>query len=97
MLTSALPLLYIHDVLSRWFVDGADDCACDCELDHSADDPAAKLAGFVQDFPIPKRLRDVGLDKARIPEVAKQAAALGIKAPRPVSADDAAALLTAAL
>src|SRR5215510_2749027 len=62
-----------------------------------SDDPAAKLAGFVQDFPIPKRLRDVGLDKARIPEVAKQAAALGIKAPRPVSADDAAALLTAAL
>jgi len=62
-----------------------------------ADDPPAKLAAFVQDFPIPKRLRDVGLDKARIPEVAKQAAALGIKAPRPVSADDAAALLTAAL
>src|SRR5262245_15327521 len=61
-----------------------------------SDDPAAKLAAFVQDFPIPQRLRDVGLDKARIPEVAKQAAALGIKAPRPVSADEAAALLTAA-
>src|SRR6266550_9646151 len=39
---SARPLLYIHDVPSRWFVDGADDCACDCELDHSAGDPAAK-------------------------------------------------------
>ena len=61
-----------------------------------ADDPAQKLADFVQQFPIPKRLRDVGLDKARIPDVAKQAAALGIKQPRPVSADDTAALLTAA-
>ena len=39
---SARPLLYIHDVPSRWFVDGADDCACDCELDYRAGDPAAK-------------------------------------------------------
>ena len=39
---SARSLLYIHDVRSRWFVDGADDCAGDCELDHSAGDPAAK-------------------------------------------------------
>jgi maleylacetate reductase len=61
-----------------------------------ADDPAEKLASFVQEFPIPKRLRDVGLDEKRIPEVAAQAAALGIKAPRPVSAEDAAALLRAA-
>jgi len=36
------------------------------------------------------------LDKAKIPGVAKQAAALGIKQPRPVSADDTAALLAAA-
>jgi maleylacetate reductase len=61
-----------------------------------ADDPADKLAGFVRTFPIPKRLRDVGLDEKRIPDVAARAAALGIKVPRPVSADDAAALLTAA-
>src|SRR5262245_13411232 len=61
-----------------------------------ADDPAEQLAAFVRKFPIPKRLRDVGLDAKRIPDVAAQAAALGIKEPRPVSADDAAALLTAA-
>ena len=39
---SAQPFVYIHDVLSRGFVNGPDDCACDCELDHSAGDPAAK-------------------------------------------------------
>src|SRR6476469_583817 len=39
---SARPLLYIHKVRSRWFVDRADDCACDCELDYRAGDPAAK-------------------------------------------------------
>jgi hypothetical protein len=32
----------MHDVPSRWFVDRADDCACDCELDYRAGDPAAK-------------------------------------------------------
>jgi maleylacetate reductase len=61
-----------------------------------ADDPVRVLAGFVQGFPIPQRLRDVGFDQARIPDVAAQAAALGIKEPRSVSAEDAAALLAAA-
>ena len=42
MSRSARPLFYIHNMLSRWFVDGADDRACDCELDHSAGDPAEK-------------------------------------------------------
>lgn len=60
------------------------------------DDPADALARLVQKLPIPQRLRDVGLDKARIAEVATQVAALGIKDPRPVSRDDAAALLDAA-
>jgi len=59
-------------------------------------DPAYLLGHFVQRFPIPKRLRDVGLDEKKIPDVAAQAAALGIKVPRPVSVDDAAALLRAA-
>ena len=39
---SAQPFVYIHDVLGRGFVNGPDDCACDCELDHSAGDPAEK-------------------------------------------------------
>ena len=39
---SAQPFVYIHDVLSRGFVNGPDDCACNRELDHSTGDPAEK-------------------------------------------------------
>ena len=59
-------------------------------------DPARALVRMLGGFPTPQRLRDVGFDRARIPEVAAQAAALGIKQPRPVAAEDVAALLTAA-
>ena len=75
---------------------GADEARTRLAQALGTDDPAKKLAEFVQEFPIPKRLRDVGLDEKRIPDVAAQAAALGIKVPRPVSAEDAAALLRAA-
>jgi maleylacetate reductase len=60
-------------------------------------DPAAALAGMVRGFPIPQRLRDVGLDPAKIDDAAAQVAALGIRQPRPVSAEDARAILRAAL
>src|SRR5215831_9308262 len=62
-----------------------------------ADDPAEALARMVRGFPIPQRLRDVGFDPAKIDDAAGQVAALGIKEPRPVSADDARKILQAAL
>jgi alcohol dehydrogenase class IV len=52
---------------------------------------------MVQAFPIPQRLRDVGFDAGKIDDAAAQVAALGIKQPRPVSAEDARAILKAAL
>ncbi len=60
-------------------------------------DPAAELAAMVRGFPIPQRLRDVGFDPAKIEDAAAQVAALGIKQPRPVSAEDARGILNAAL
>ncbi|HEY1543496.1 MAG TPA: maleylacetate reductase [Xanthobacteraceae bacterium] len=62
-----------------------------------ADDPADALSHMVKGFPIPQRLRDVGFDPAKIDDAAGQVAALAIKAPRPVSMEDAKAILRAAL
>jgi maleylacetate reductase len=62
-----------------------------------AAEPAEALARMVQDFPIPQRLRDVGFDEAKIDDAARQVAALAIRDPRPVSADDARAILRSAV
>jgi maleylacetate reductase len=59
-------------------------------------DPAETLAALLNGFPIPHRLRDVGLDQAKIPDAATQIAAQAITQPRRVTAEDAAALLRAA-
>src|SRR5262249_13081949 len=56
-------------------------------------DPAAALAAMVKSSPIPQRLRDVGFDTAKIDDAAGQIGALAIKEPRPVSVDDARAIL----
>ena len=58
-----------------------------------AHDPADALARMVQGFPIPQRLRDVGFSEAKIADAAAQVAALAIKVPRPVSAEDARGIL----
>jgi maleylacetate reductase len=60
-------------------------------------DPAGALAAMVQAFPIPQRLRDIGFETSKIDDAAAQVAALGIKEPRPVSAEDARGILQAAL
>jgi maleylacetate reductase len=60
------------------------------------DDPAATLEALRDGFPIPQRLREVGLDQGKIPDAAAQIAALAIKEPRPITAEDAMALLQAA-
>jgi maleylacetate reductase len=62
-----------------------------------SDDPADALARMVREFPIPQRLRDVGFDAGRIDDAAAQVAALDIKMPRPVSAEDARGILRAVL
>ena len=56
-----------------------------------ADDPAPALAQLLQALPIPQRLREVGFDRARIPDVAA-----AIAVPRAVSANDVRTLLAAA-
>ena len=61
-----------------------------------ADDPAAALAAMVHGFPIPQRLREVGLEQERIADAAAEVAALDITVPRPVTAEDARGLLEAA-
>ena len=60
-------------------------------------DPADALLRMVQEFPIPHGLREVGFDAGRVDDAAAQVAALAIKAPRPVSAEDARGILRAAL
>lgn len=62
-----------------------------------ATDPAAALASMLEKFGIARRLRDLGFDEAKIPDAAEQIGALGITLPRPVTTDDARALLLAAL
>src|SRR5262249_12862242 len=61
-----------------------------------ASDPATAIAEMIAAFPIPQRLRDVGLDEKRIADAANEVAALAIAVPRPVSADHARAILEAA-
>jgi alcohol dehydrogenase class IV len=61
------------------------------------DDPAEALARMVKGSPIPQRLRDVGFSDVKIDDAAGQVAALAIKDPRPVSAEDARGILRAAL
>jgi maleylacetate reductase len=59
-------------------------------------DPADAIAAMLQKFPIPQRLREVGFDRAKTDFVAAEIAAAKIASPRPASADDVRALLTAA-
>jgi maleylacetate reductase len=61
-----------------------------------ADDPANKLAAMLAGFPIPHRLRDIGLDRGKIEFVASEMAKLAISVPRTVSGADVRELLVAA-
>jgi maleylacetate reductase len=62
-----------------------------------AADPAEALSHMVKGFPIPQRLRDVGFSDTKVDDAAAQVAALAIKEPRAVSAEDAKEILRAAL
>jgi alcohol dehydrogenase class IV len=49
-----------------------------------------------QGFPIPQRLREVGLPKEKIDFAAAEVGKMAITTPRPASADDVRAILAAA-
>ena len=95
-----LPHAETHSIIlphvTRFNLAGAGDVKARFARAFCADDPAAVLDSMLRRFPIPQRLGDVGFDRARIPEVAAQAAALGIKEPRIATAEDVTALLIAA-
>ena len=59
-------------------------------------EPADRLAAMLRDFPIPRRLADIGFDPIRIDFVAEEIEALSLAVPRPVSADDVRELLAEA-
>ncbi len=59
-------------------------------------EPVEMLAAMVRDFPIPKRLRDVGFSREKFDSTAEQVAAIGLAAPRAVAKSDVLALLEAA-
>jgi maleylacetate reductase len=60
------------------------------------EDPAAALLEMLKSFPIPQRLRDLGLGQEKIADAAEQVAALNIKEPRPVTAEQVRTLLIGA-
>jgi maleylacetate reductase len=62
----------------------------------SSGDPASALADMLAGLPIPRRLRDIGFDRARIDFVADEVAAMAISAPRAVTAADVRAVLSEA-
>jgi maleylacetate reductase len=59
-------------------------------------DPAETLDTMVRDFPIPKRLSDVGFTRDKFESTADQVAAVAITSPRPVGKADVLAILDAA-
>ena len=60
------------------------------------DDPAFAIERMLGDFPIPQRLRDVGLPQEKINFVADEIARMNVTAPRPAGAEDVRTLLSAA-
>lgn len=60
------------------------------------DDPAATLLKMLRGFPIPQKLRDVGLREDKIDFVAEEASKPNIAVPRKASVDDVRAILRAA-
>ena len=59
-------------------------------------DPAERLAAMLRGLPLPQKLSEVGFDRAKVGFVAAETAAMAIKVPRNVSAEDVRALLAAA-
>jgi maleylacetate reductase len=60
------------------------------------DDPARALARMLSDFPLPQRLRDVGLQEEKIAFVAGEIGKMKVTAPRSASAENVRTLLGAA-
>jgi maleylacetate reductase len=59
-------------------------------------DPVETLAAMVRDFPIPKRLGEVGFSRDKFDSTADLVAAVAIREPRPVTREDVLQILDAA-
>jgi maleylacetate reductase len=95
-----LPHAEAHAIIlphvTRFNVQAAPEAKARLQEALDSDDPADGIAAMLKKFPIPQRLRDIGFDAGKIDFVAGEIAALSIAAPRPVTANDARALLEAA-
>ena len=95
-----LPHAETHAIIlphvARFNLEAAPEAAARLREAFRGEDPARLLATMLQRFPIPQRLREVGLEAGKFAVAAEQVAALGITDPRPVSAADVEALLLAA-
>jgi maleylacetate reductase len=95
-----LPHAETHSIIlphvTRFNLAEAPDAAARLSAAFGAREPAQTLATMLQQFPIPQRLRDVGFDRRKIDDAARQIAALNIKAPRPATAPVVSALLAEA-
>jgi maleylacetate reductase len=95
-----LPHAETHAILlphvTRFNLRAAPDAARRLREVLSNDDPALALDEILGGFPIPQRLRDVGLPQNKIDFVAAEIAKMNVTAPRPAGAHEVRALLSAA-
>jgi maleylacetate reductase len=95
-----LPHAEVHAIIlphvTRFDLEAAPEARVRLEEALVTADPAGALSGMLNRFPIPERLREIGFDRGKADFVANEVAAGKITAPRPVSADDVHALLSAA-
>jgi maleylacetate reductase len=96
-----LPHAETHAVLlphtTRFNLAAGGDAALRLSEALGAKDPAAVLETMVRTFGIARGLRELGFSEAKLDDAAGQVGALKITQPRPVSVDDARALIRAAL
>ena len=95
-----LPHAETHAIIlphvTRFNVEGDADARRRLNAALACDDPGDRLERMKRGFPIPQRLSEVGLPKEKIDFVAAEVAKMAITVPRPASADDVRAILTAA-
>jgi maleylacetate reductase len=95
-----LPHAETHAIIlphvARFNLDAAPEARERLEGALSSDNPAEALLQMLRRFPIPQRLRDVGLQESKIDFVAEEAAKLNLTVPRPASREEIKSLLVAA-
>ncbi len=95
-----LPHAETHAIIlphvTRFYLETAQDARERLAQALGANDPAEALFAMLHRFPIPQRLREVGLAQDKLDFVAAEAGKLGLKEPRPVSAQQVRGILDAA-